>query len=398
MTAPGGRPALWTRPFVISLLAYFFLFTSVTLFLLFPLYLRQFQPSRSRMGLIMGIHSLVAVGVRPLVGRLTDLRGRRTIALVGTGLLAGVVPFFHLVRGAGVLPLLLRALGGFGWGVGMTATMTLAADHAPRSRLAHSMGIIGVAGLVANALGPVVGEEIVRRWGFAGLFNASLVLAILALSCLAVVRDRERPASAPAGSSPAAALVKSVGLPVLLVMASMPVVHGATKGAIDNFIALFGRTIGFERVAPFFLAFSGAAILTRAGLGDASDRFGRKRVIGPAAAVISVNLALISQVRGYPLYIAAGFLGGFGQGLIFPALSTYVIDVLGAANRGLAISLYLTLFDIGNGLGGPLFGAVSDLSGFRVMYAVAAGLMLAAAAVFARHAPPSERFVKEEPS
>ncbi|MBN2207385.1 MAG: MFS transporter [Candidatus Aminicenantes bacterium] len=367
----------------------------MTLFLLFPLFLRQFQPSRTRMGLIMGVHSLVAVSVRPLIGRLTDLRGRRTIALAGTGLVAAVVPFFHLIRGADALPLALRAMGGLGWGVGMTATMALASDHAPRARLAHSMGIIGVAGLVAHAVGPVLGEEIVLRFGFGGLFNVSLLLALLALGGLVLVRDRERPAPAPAGASPAAALLKAVGLPVLLVMASMPVVHGATKGAIDNFIALFGRAVGFGRVGPFFLAFSLAAILTRAGLGDLSDRVGRKRVIGPAAAVISLNLLLLSQVRGYPLYIAAGFLGGLGQGFIFPALSTYVIDVLGSANRGLAISLYLTLFDIGNGLGGPVFGAVSDLAGYRFMYAAAGALMLSAGVLFALKAPPSESFCKE---
>ena len=178
-------------------------------------------------------------------------------------------------------------------------------------------------------------------------------------------------------------------------MSAMPVVHGATKGSIDNFIALFGRSVGFGRVGPFFLAFSLAAILTRAGLGDVSDRVGRKRVIIPSACVISLNLLLISQVRGYPLFIAAGFLGGLGQGFIFPALSTYVIDVLGPENRGLAISLYLTLFDIGNGLGGPLFGAVSDLAGYRAMYVAAGALMLAAGLLFVLRAPPSETFVKE---
>jgi len=394
MNPRGGGQVLWTREFVTALLAYFFLFLSVTLFLLFPLFLRQFQPARSRMGLIMGVHSLVAVAVRPLIGRLSDLQGRRKIALAGIGLIAAVVPFFHLVRGAGALPLALRALGGLGWGVGMTATMTLASDHAPRERLAHSMGVIGVAGLVANALGPVAGEEIIRRFGFGGLFNASIILALASMACIAAVPDRTRTAAA-AGPSPAAALLRKVGPAVLLVMSAMPVVHGATKGSIDNFIALFGRSAGFGRVGPFFLAFSLAAILTRAGLGDVSDRVGRKRVIVPSACVISLNLLLISQVRGYPLFIAAGFLGGLGQGFIFPALSTYVIDVLGPENRGLAISLYLTLFDIGNGLGGPLFGAVSDLAGYRAMYVAAGALMLAAGLLFVLRAPPSETFVKE---
>jgi MFS family permease len=388
------RATFWTREFIVALLGYFFIYMSVTLFLLFPLFLRQFQPAKSRIGLIMGIHSLVAVVVRPLIGRLSDLKGRRIIALSGIGLIAVVVPFFHLVHGAGWLPLILRAWGGLGWGIGMTATITLASDLAPRDRIARSMGVIGVAGLVANALGPVAGEEILRRFGFGGLFNASLVLAMAAMACVGVLKDPARP-TGPARASSAAASLRSRGIAVLLVMASMPIIHGATKGAIDNFIALFGRTIGFNHVGPFFLAFSCAAILTRAGLGDLSDRIGRKKVIFPSACIVSLNLLLISQVHGFPLYVAAGFIGGFGQGLIFPALSTYVIDVLGAPQKGLAISIYLTLFDVGNGLGAPLFGAVSDVSGYRTMYLVAGALMMAVNFLFTLKAPASETFRKE---
>ena len=391
MNEYGERSKFWTGKLIVALLGYFFLFMSVTLFLLFPLFLRQFQPSKSWMGLIMGVHSLAAVAVRPLIGRLTDLKGRKMIALWGIGLIVIVLPFFHLVRGAGWLPLLLRALSGLGWGIGMTATMIFASDLAPRDRMARSMGVIGVAGLVANALGPSLGEEIIRRFGFGGLFNASIVLALGAMICVGVLEDPARKAG-PLRSPSAAASFRGMGFAMILVMSSMSIVHGATKGSIDNFIALFGRSIGFNHVGPFFLAFSCAAILTRIRLGDLSDRIGRKKVIFPSAVIVSLNLFLISQVRGFPLYIAAGFIGGFGQGLIFPALSTYVIDVLGAANKGLAISIYLTLFDIGNGLGAPLFGAISDLSGYRAMYVFAGALMLAVNFLFAHKAPPSEVF------
>jgi MFS family permease len=212
--------------------------------------------------------------------------------------------------------------------------------------------------------------------------------------CVGVLKDPAREAG-PARAPSVAASFRGMGAPMILVMSSMSIVHGATKGSIDNFIALFGRSIGLNHVGPFFFAFSCAAILARVGLGDLSDRIGRKKVIFPSAVIVSLNLFLISQVRGFPLYIAAGFIGGFGQGLIFPALSTYVIDVIGAANKGLAISLYLTLFDIGNGLGAPLFGAISDLSGYRAMYIFAGALMLAVNFLFAHKAPPSEVFRKE---
>jgi MFS family permease len=91
------------------------------------------------------------------------------------------------------------------------------------------------------------------------------------------------------------------------------------------------------------------------------------------------------------LFILAGFIGGFGQGLIFPALSTYVIDILGKENKGFAIGLYLTFFDIGMGLGPPIFGWISDLYGYRIMYLIAGSIFLLAGALFTWKAPLSTK-------
>ncbi len=49
-------------------------------FLSFPLYLDSFHPSKSQVGLIMGIHSVTAILVRPLFGRVLDRRGGRIVA------------------------------------------------------------------------------------------------------------------------------------------------------------------------------------------------------------------------------------------------------------------------------------------------------------------------------
>jgi MFS family permease len=153
------------------------------------------------------------------------------------------------------------------------------------------------------------------------------------------------------------------------------------------FIALFGKSVPVGRIGPFFVAFSAAAILTRLFFGDLSDRYGRKKIILPAAFIISVNLFLLSQVQSLGMFVLTGFIGGLGQGLIFPALRKYINDILGEENKGFAISFYLTFFDVGMGLGSAMFGWVSDLYGYRSMYLFAGILFFLAGAVFAWKAP-----------
>jgi MFS family permease len=388
MTAE-GRATFWNRDFLLALAGYFFLFMSVSLFFLFPVVLAKFGPLQSRIGLIMGVHSVVAIAVRPLFGRMIDVRGGRQIALFGLFILILAVPFFHFVDDAGWLPFLLRALTGLGWGISMTATIAMCSDLAPVERLALSMGVIGIAGLVANAIGPLLAEEILRGLGPGWLYNISVIFLVASLACLLLTREITKPENG--GKSGGMAVLKTVPWALAAVIASMPIFHGAIRGAMIYFIAVFGNSVGIGRVAPFFLVFSLAAILTRFSMGDVSDRRGRKTVILPAALIIVGNLFVIAEVRSFPLLVVTGFVGGLGQGLIFPALSTYIIDFLGRENKGLAISLYLSLFDVGMGLGSPLFGWVSDMAGYRWMYRIAGLCLLASTAVFMLKAPATER-------
>jgi MFS family permease len=387
----GSRPepiSFWNRDFLMALVGYFFLFMAVSLFFLLPVVLEQFGPRQSRIGLIMGVHSIVAIAIRPLFGRMIDVRGGRRIAILGLLVLIFSTPFFHLVRDAGWLPLLLRALTGLGWGISMTATIAVCSDLAPVERMARSMGVIGIAGLVANALGPLLAEEIIRRFGAGWLFNASVAFLVAALVCLLATREIVKPESD--GKGQGLRVLKTVPWVLAAVVSAMPVFHGAIRGAMIYFIAVFGNSVGISRVGPFFLVFSLAAILTRFGMGDLSDRLGRKKVILPAALIIVGNLFFIAQVRNFPLLIVTGFIGGLGQGLIFPALSTYIIDFLGRENKGLAISLYLSLFDVGMGIGSPFFGWMSDLAGYRWLYRIAGLFLLASTAGFMIKAPATD--------
>lgn len=377
--------SLFGRDFTFAAIAYFFVFLSASVFYLFPLFLDQFHPSKSLVGLIMGIHSVTAIMVRPLFGRLLDKRGGRRVAILGLLLMIAGMPGFYLIDSAGMLAILLRALNGIGWGVSTTALLAICSDMSPADRMAHSLGIIGIAGIISSAIGPMLAEEVLHRHSFHAVFSVSLIA--LAASLIFAFAIKAVPLSQAPPKVEQTGHVAAYPMLILFVIAAMPIVHGAVRGTVLNFIALFGADLGFNRVGPFFLAFSTAAVLTRLGIGDISDRYGRKRVIIPSALLISLNLLWIAGIHSYWAFVLSGFLAGLGQGLIFPALSTYVIDFLGRENKGLALGLYLSLFDVGMGLGSPLFGWISDAAGYRTMYVVAGCLSVVLTIIFSIKAP-----------
>ena len=64
---------------------------------------------------------------------------------------------------------------------------------------------------------------------------------------------------------------------------------------------------------------------------------------------------------------------------------------MGHENKGLAISLYLTFFDVGMAGGSVLFGWVSDLYGFRSMYIISGAAIAVVVLLFSWKAPSSAR-------
>ena len=66
------------------------------MFYLFPLFLDEFHPSKSLVGLIMGIHSVTAILVRPLFGRVLDKRGGRKVAITGLLIMIASMPGFYI--------------------------------------------------------------------------------------------------------------------------------------------------------------------------------------------------------------------------------------------------------------------------------------------------------------
>ncbi|MGB9763936.1 MAG: MFS transporter [Candidatus Saccharicenans sp.] len=379
---------LWTKDFLLGLSSYFFLYLSISLLFLLPLFLKQFHPKEREVGLIMGIHSLTAVMIRPFFGRLIDRRGGKEISLLGLVILILTMPFFHLIKNAGIFPVSLRALTGVGWGISMTATITMCTDLTPAQSLARSIGIVGVAGLIANAVGPTIGEEIINHFGFSGLFNSCLIFLIISFAL--VIWTREMPVedrAAESGSGKSKKTWNSISIILMIIIGSMPVLHGSVRGAILYFMPLLIKSLNLGRVGPFFVIFSLAAILSRFRLGGLSDYYGRKKIVFLSALIISFNLFLISRINGQLLLLSTGFIGGFGQGLIYPALSTYLVDFMGRENKGLAISLYNSLFDAGMGVGSVIYGWISESIGLKLMYLVAGIFLLLANIIFNFKAP-----------
>jgi MFS family permease len=368
-----GAPVLFTPAFLLLALANLATVSSFGSFSLLPLFLSERGATQADMGVLMGAMALASVVCRPWTSETIDRMGRKKSYTAGSVLMTVVPLIYLLAAGAGGLPyvpfLLARLLHGVGLALCFTAVFTWAADQVPVSRLNEGIGLFGVSGLAGLALGPILGELVIRGWGFPAFFLVASALAGMGLSAHLLVKDTPFCASGSAGSS----FFSVLRTPKATSIALMAALFGVGLAATGNFVAPFAERQGVGFVSLFYGAYSATAILARLLGGRLADQLGEARLIPCGLGAAAAGLAVLSLLGGDETLAIAGALTGCGHGLVFPSLNAAAVRNEPPEVRGKLTGVFTGGIDAGAFLGSIALGYVGEWAGFPALFA-AAGL------------------------
>jgi MFS family permease len=347
-------------------LANFLFFLNFAAFFLLPLHVKGLGGSDMTVGAVMGTAGLAALMVLPAIGMAVDRFGRRRFLIAGALTMSLASASFVCVDRIGPALFALRLLQGLSFAAAFTGSTTIAAQLAPRARRAQALGVFGVSTIITHAIAPGIGEEIVHRSGFHALFLTAAVCSALsaALSCTLPQTRPEHLVGAPTEPWRVERLQ-------WILIATM-IFAGMGFGAVITFIATFVHDTGLGRVGFFFGAYTSAAILTRLVGAGLSDSFGRRAVVLPTLVGSALSILLLCTVRSLPALALVGALFGAAQGISYPTLHAFLVDLTADAHLGRAQALFNGAFNLGVTGSAFLFGAIADHFGYRTMFAVAA--------------------------
>ncbi len=180
------KSRIWTKDFIIIVIANFFIFTSFQMTLpTLPLYVQEIGSNETWVGIIVGIFTFSALLIRPFGGKMLDTTGRAPVFI--TGLIILVISLYSLAISTTILILVVvRIVQGVGWGLSNTASGTIASDLVPKDRRGEGLGFFGLSGNLALAIGPALGLFLVNHIEFSTLFiicgSLTLIALVLALN------------------------------------------------------------------------------------------------------------------------------------------------------------------------------------------------------------------------
>src|ERR1035437_2799541 len=139
-------------------------------------------------------YALASTTAMPLVGRISDIYGRKRLYL------GGMVLFVLASAACGAstsMPMLIlgRTVQGVGGGGLMSLTFTIIADLYPPEKRGQVQGITSSAWAVSAIVGPVIGAFLVTYLGWRWVFFVNLPVSLIPLITLGkVLQDRHRQA------------------------------------------------------------------------------------------------------------------------------------------------------------------------------------------------------------
>ena len=371
---------LFTRAFVSVFLANTFMELAWSLFLHFPGYLHDLGADEIQIGILVGMSAVASIAIRPWIGTVMDVRGRRRVILAGSFLHVAVLGLYLTVTALGPWVYIIRILHGLASAMLFTSLFTYAADVVPASRRTQGIAIFGISGLMPIGLGGLLGDFILSVGDFTTLFATAVGLAVASL--FLVIPMQEIPSNEAGGARRGfwVALRQRDLMPLWL--AAM--VFSLALATFFTFLKTFVIETGIGSVGLFFAVYTGTAIGLRLVAADLPDRLGQKRVMFPAFGMMVAGFIVLSTADGVGDMAVAGFLNGVGHGYVFPIMFAMVVTRARPSERGSASAIFTAVFDVGMLVGGPLFGLAIRLGDYRAMWLLAAGIVAVGAVVFAR--------------
>lgn len=371
---------------------------------LLPFYAEKLGATPSVVGLLIGVYAACQLISGPLLGRLSDVTGRKPLLLVSQ---AGTLIGFLILAFAPSLwvVFIARVIDGATAGNLSLAQAYISDVTRPEER-AKSFGIIGIAFGMGFLIGPAVSGYLAKFdyrdpiFAAAALSATSILTTYLLLPAVTVGKG---PVEGPGGRRLSliqwSEYARYFHMPDLAPRLWQFLCFAFSFAMFTSGFALFaerrltwhGARFGPEQVG-YAWAYAGflGVFLQGPALGRLVKRFGESALNRVGFAAYAAGYLILAFCHSIPVLIAATTVSALGT-LIRPTLTSLITQATPREEQGVVLGLTQSLTSISMICAPPLAGFLIQrqiLTGYGIIAAVvaAAGLMIASRPTFASRA------------
>lgn len=331
----------------------------------------------------LSLSSVFVIGA--LIGRVwTGINitriGMKRLLYIG-GIIFLVLTFGYYLTTNIPLLFLIRVIQGAGFGIGATASGTIAGHVVPASRRGEGIGYYALSVTLAAAVGPALSIMIYSSLGFGSLLGIALGLLVVTFILIFFVRvkefsDAERAYALEHEPKGVERYIEKSALPISIIA----FLAGFIDSAILTGMGSFSTDLKIPLAGSlFFTVYAILIFVSRPFTGRLFDTKGDNWIFNPtfiffAVAMLLVGLAgFFSPAIGFVVLLIAGGAFGLGYGGVAPFGQAIAIRNSSKDRIGVATSTFFGFLDLGVGGGPIVLGAIipmlgNGMLGFRNLY------------------------------
>jgi len=346
-------------------------------------------------GFIVSLAAFVSIVAQLGAGVAADRFGYKRIAIMCG--LVGATGFVILIVLATV-PGAIASRVLFGGGNAAVATALMAwivASVEPQHR-GRALSVFGISVWLGLSLGPQIGENLLRAWGYDAVWAACVLLQLAAVAAALPIADfsGRRPLAPGHLREPPG----SWGMVFQAV--TRPGVVAAMAWSAEGFMLAFLiirlqhnglATGGVFGAASVFTVFAICVIGARLVLGGIPDRIGPAITSRVSLAVLACGFLVLAFADNFPVAALGALLMGTGFAPLYPALTMLATETLNPSRRATGLGLFTAFTSVGYACGALLGGILADLFGEVTAFIAITAVLLAAILVVRSPRPLLQR-------
>jgi len=327
---------------------------------LLPLYASDMGASGPELGLIFAGYGIANTVATPIMGRLSDRRGRKLFLCIG---LAGyAILSLGYVWAANVAQLtLVRLLMGAAGAMIVPIALAYIGDLSPEGEEGKWMGYANAAFFSGFGIGPLLGGALAERFGMNVSFYSMGCLCLLAflVAVLFLPESRQR----KIGEKGRLSFRDMSRSPMVRGLFSCRLVQAIGRGGIMPFLPIFAATyigLGPALIGVLLAVNMLPMMVLLAPAGRLADRFNRKALVILGNLMYLISVALIPLAHTFWQQIWLCFPRAIGGAISIPAATALTVEEGRKFGMGSTVSILMMAMGIGFAVGPTLSGVIAD--------------------------------------
>lgn len=330
-------------------------------------------------GLIFGAFTLSRAIFTPLIGRWSDLKGRKNLMLIG---LLGytILSFFYAAAHTTTSLIIIRFLHGLASAMVLPIAMAYIGDIAPKNQEGKYLGTFTISFFLGMAFGPIIGGTLHDLWSMNAAFYAMGFISFLSLLLLVFMLP-EINAHTKIVPSSIKVIMKDKTMQAMIIFRLL---NAYGIAALMGFLPLLAQKLN---VTIFQIGFMVSANLTASSLlqryfGIVADRRDKVMMTIVGTILMVISLLLMPLSTGFYSLLLLNLLMGLGSAISIPAGSAITAKLGRKFGMGSVMGVFNTAFGIGAGIGPIIAGIIMVATSLTFVFVSSAIITLIGTIIF----------------